>query len=59
MENVPHYREQAERTRRLARAIVDPEVKRRLNRLAQDYDEIAEDLKAGGEIRHPDLMPLG
>lgn len=29
-----------------------------LDRAAQDYDEIAEDLEAGAiEMRHPELMP--
>jgi hypothetical protein len=52
------YREQAERARRLAGAQTQGDTKALLNRVAQEYDELAEDLENGGvEIRHPELLP--
>jgi hypothetical protein len=58
MQPISYYREQAERGRRLARSQNSREVQDTLRRMAQDYDDIAEDLENGAiEIRHPELMP--
>jgi hypothetical protein len=42
-----YYREQATRARRLAEGITNSEVISLLADVAQDYDEIAEDLEKG------------
>ena len=58
MQDASYYRAQAERVRRLLRWIYSPEVEAQLRRIAQDYDEMAEDLEAHAiEIRHPELKP--
>jgi hypothetical protein len=56
MHDAAYYREQAERARRLAKVPTDRETQEALERLAQDYWEVAEDLEGGAEeIRHPEL----
>ena len=58
MENASYYRERAERARRLARSQTNREIEEMLAQVAQDYDELAEDLERDAiEIRHPELMP--
>src|ERR1043166_3244095 len=58
MENAPYYRGQAERARRLAHSLTNREVEALLERIAQDYDDIAVDLENGAiEVRPPELMP--
>jgi hypothetical protein len=58
MENAPYYRAQAERARRLAHSLTNCEVEALLERVAQDYEDIAVDLENGAvEVRHPELMP--
>ena len=58
MQSASYYREQADRARRLMRAIDDPAAKDVLRQMAEDYDEIAEDLERGAiEIPHPARMP--
>lgn len=58
MQDPRYYREQAERARRLARALSHSETRSILERVARDYDDIAQDLEVGAvEIRHPELMP--
>jgi hypothetical protein len=52
-----YYRELAQRARRLAGMVHQSDVKRALLKAAKDFDEIAEDLEAGAEVRHPELMP--
>lgn len=60
MQKPTYYREQAERARRLARSVTIRNVEQLLLRVAQDYDDLAEDLERGAiEIRHPELMPQG
>jgi hypothetical protein len=57
MHAAPYYRDQAARARRLADHVTG-EVHKTLRQLAQDFDEIAEDLERGAvEIRHPESMP--
>jgi len=57
MEDAAYYRDQAARARRLARG-GRTDVEEMLSRVAQDYDDLAEDLENGAiEIRHPELMP--
>lgn len=58
MYDATYYRSHADRARRLARAIANGEVQNQLERMAQDYDDIAIDLENGAiEIRHAELMP--
>jgi hypothetical protein len=58
MQNASHYREQAERARRLARVTTARAIEESLARTAKDYSDIADDLESGAiEIRHPELMP--
>jgi hypothetical protein len=60
MRDADYYREQAERARRLSRLINHRQVEAQLYQMAQDYDDIAEDLEVGAiDIRHPELMPQG
>jgi hypothetical protein len=52
-----YYREQAHRARRLASEVTNAQDAARLNRAAQEFDEMAEDLESGAkEFRHPDLL---
>jgi hypothetical protein len=54
----PHYRDQADHSRRLAREQTHHETKALLERASRDYDDIAEDLENGAvEIRHPEMLP--
>ena len=58
MRSHSYYRDQAERARRLARSVTDRDegVKAILSQVAQEYEELAEDLEGGAvEIRHPEL----
>ena len=58
MHDPSYYRTQSERARRLARAVVNYEVQNQLERVAEDYEDIAVDLETGAiEIRHAELMP--
>jgi hypothetical protein len=53
-----YYWEQALRARRLAQAITDQYARIKLERLAADYADIAEDIETGtAEIRHRELLP--
>jgi hypothetical protein len=57
MDRAAHYRGKANNARRLGDAAWQPELKDRLHGLADDYDEIAEDIETGlTEIRHPELL---
>jgi len=50
-----HYREQAERARRLSTHHGE-EVRQRLLHLARCYDEVADDLSSGVPVRHPEFL---
>jgi hypothetical protein len=55
-----YYRERAEQARRVAARVHQRDLLEMLHRVAQGYDEIAEDLEGRAmEIRHPELMPQG
>ena len=57
MHSAEYYRGQAARARRLARGIDRREVVDVLRKMAEDYDDIADDLLDGAvQIRHPELM---
>lgn len=57
MHHAHYYREQAARARRLADHVTG-EAYHSMRQLAQDFDEIADDLENGAvEIRHPESMP--
>jgi len=58
MHPAAYYRARAEHTRSLASRVYQPDLLDVLHRVAQDYDEIAEDLEVGAiELRHPELLP--
>ena len=59
MHRASYYRDQADCARRLARAHIQDETKALLlQRVAQDYDDIAEDLENGAvDIKHPEMLP--
>jgi len=58
MKDAAFYRERAARVRWLAEIMYQQDVCEILHDMAQDYDDIAEDLENGAiEIRHPELMP--
>jgi hypothetical protein len=58
MHSAKYYREQAAHTRRLAQHQVTRHTVELLKRVAQDFDEVAEDIELGAiEIRHPELLP--
>ena len=57
MESASYYRERADHVRQLAEMTWQDDLEAELRRVAQNYDEIAEDLAAGAtEIRHPELL---
>jgi hypothetical protein len=57
MDRATHYRDRAEHIRRLAEAAWQPELKEALRRLANDYDQVVEDIEMGAtEIRHSELL---
>jgi hypothetical protein len=57
MDRAAYYRDRAEHIRRLADAAWQPELKEALRRLANDYDEVAEDIETGAPtIRHSELL---
>ncbi|MBV9014886.1 MAG: hypothetical protein JO058_04435 [Alphaproteobacteria bacterium] len=58
MQEASYYRGPAVRARRLARSITDRKAAAQLERMAEDYDGIAEDLERGLiDVRHRELMP--
>jgi hypothetical protein len=53
-----YYREQAEHARRLAGLTHQSEMIEMLERMAEDFEDIARDLETGaGDVRHPELLP--
>jgi hypothetical protein len=57
MDRASHYRHEADHARRLAEVTWQPDLEDMLRRLAQDFDEIAEDIEAGAtEMPHPELL---
>ena len=58
MQDAAYYRAQAQRARRVGNLMHQRDVQEILMQVAQDYDDIAEDLEVGAiEIRHPELLP--
>jgi hypothetical protein len=58
MQSASYYRKQAAVARRVLGSVSQDDVQKILERLAQDYDDIATDLEAGAiDIVHPELMP--
>ena len=58
MHEASYYREQALRAQRLAGGQTQREIRALLERVARDYQELAEDLENGAvEIRHPEMLP--
>jgi|HubBroStandDraft_6_1064221.scaffolds.fasta_scaffold232737_3 hypothetical protein len=58
MTDAAYFREQAARARRLAEGLSNHESERKkLHDLAGRYDENAEDIERGAEVRHPELLP--
>jgi hypothetical protein len=57
MDRAPHYRHEADHARRLAEVTWQPDLEEMLRHLAQDFDEIADDIESGAtEMRHPELL---
>jgi hypothetical protein len=57
MDGASDYCERAEHLRRLAEMTWQRGLEGVVRSLAQDYEEIAEDLEAGAtEVRHPELL---
>jgi hypothetical protein len=53
-----YYREQAERARRMARLMHQPDIPETLLRMPQDFEDTAYDLETGAvDVRHPELLP--
>jgi hypothetical protein len=58
MHPASYYRERAERTRRIARLMHQPDIAETLLRMVQDFEDIAYDLETGAvDVRHPELLP--
>ncbi len=58
MQNSEYYRREAAHARRLCAVVHQTDLIELLKRLAEDYDDIAEDLEAGLiEIRHAGRLP--
>jgi hypothetical protein len=58
MDRASDYRRQADHARQLAKATLQPNLEEILRHLAQDFDEIADDIESGAtEMRHPELLP--
>jgi hypothetical protein len=58
MQSADYYRDQAARARQLRDLAHQDDLRKTLDRLAEDFDDIAEDLETGAiEIRHPELLP--
>ena len=57
MDSASDYRKQADHARQLAEATWQHNLEEMLYRLAQDFDEIAEDIEVGATgVRHPELL---
>lgn len=57
MHDASYYRHQAETARRLSQKLATHDVADRLGRMAEDYEDIADDLEKGAvDIRHAELM---
>jgi hypothetical protein len=57
MVDISYYRERANHLRRLAEMTWQRDLEVLVRRLAEDYDETADDLEAGAfEIRHAELL---
>ena len=59
MHDVTYYQKLATRATRLSKqGMLPQDVVETLKKMAQDYEEIADDLITGAiEVRHPELMP--
>jgi len=58
MDAAVHCRTRAKHARQLAETTLDHSLHDALLAMAQDYDELAEDLEHGAEaVRHPELLP--
>jgi len=56
MEEISYYLEQAARARRLSAETAQAGIRERLARLAQQYDQLADDIQQGAvDVRHPEL----
>ena len=57
MHSANYYRGQAAKARSIARDVSTPTAANQLETIAEDYDDIADDLENGAaSIRHPELM---
>jgi|HubBroStandDraft_6_1064221.scaffolds.fasta_scaffold776960_2 hypothetical protein len=57
MPDITYYQKRAAHTRNLADGMLQWDVQDILYQMAQEYDELVEDLEAGvTEVRHPELL---
>ena len=56
LRDADYFRHRAEQTRRISLLMWQPGVRKTLLDLAQDYEELAEDLAQGITVRHPELL---
>jgi hypothetical protein len=57
MDRTAHYRDRANHARELADVAWQPDLQDTLRGLANDYDEVADDLENGAtEIRHAEIL---
>jgi hypothetical protein len=57
MHDASYYQDQAARAKRLAKSVGRSDLTEMLAQIAQDYEDIADDLRQGAvRIRHPELM---
>lgn len=58
MDAAYYCRGRANHARQLAETALDDSLRAALLTMAQDYDELAVDIKSGAEaVRHPELLP--
>jgi hypothetical protein len=58
LQTIEYYRREAAHARRMASNVNQVNIAQTLNKVAQDYEDIAVDLETGAvEIRHPESMP--
>ena len=58
MHPASYYREQAAHARRMAGLMHQPDINEMLERMAQDFEDIACDLETGAvDVGHPELLP--
>ena len=53
-----YFRRRADQTRNISQLMLQPDIRKNLQDLAREYDELADDLANGRiDVRHRELMP--